>query len=73
VVGAVVVVVLGVVVVAFVSPLPDEDSGSLVLVVVVLDDVEVLAVFPEGCPAVVRVDGLCVVVRPDALWLPLVP
>jgi hypothetical protein len=67
VVGAVVVVVvvlLEVVVVAFVWPLPDEDSGSLVLVVVVLDDVEVLAVLPEGCPAVVREDGLCVVLPP---------
>lgn len=63
VVGAVVVVVvvLEVVVVAFVSPLPDENSGSVVLVVVVLDDVDVL---PEGCPAVVLEDWLCVVLAP---------
>ena len=62
VVGAVevVVVVPAVVVVTDVAlavPWPDEDAGSVVLVVVGLD-VEVLAVLPEECPAVVR-DGVC--------------
>jgi hypothetical protein len=59
VVGAVVVVVveLGVVVVdvARVLPAPD-DVGSVVLDVVVVDDVEVLE---EECPAVVPDDVLC--------------
>ena len=63
VVGAVVVVVVvpAVVVVTDVAlavPWPDEDAGSVVLVVVGLDDLEVFAVLPEECPAVVR-DGVC--------------